>query len=157
MRSDAKGVDVPSVVIKSRVYNSIDTLLKVCPLQGQAPYLINAGLYYSSMSNPNSVQFSLTYNIIGPRIFLVGGTDGPHTASGPSIGELPRHSIDLTIKKNITKHISFNIGIQNLLNQSTTFVEDSNQDGKFTGNGEDKIIIKYKKGSYFTIGLKIQL
>jgi outer membrane receptor protein involved in Fe transport len=144
-------------LIKSQVYNSNDSLLKTRPLQGQAPYLANVGLFYGNKSNPKGLQFSITYNIIGPRIFLAGGTDGPHTESGPSIGEMQRHLLDLTVRKSITKHISINFGIQDLLNQPVTFVEDSNQDGKFNIKQGDKVIIKYRKGSYYTFGIKIQL
>ena len=144
-------------LIKSQVYNANDSLLKVRPLQGQAPYLINGGLYYGNKDNPRGLQFSITYNVIGPRIFLAGGTDGPHTKSGPSIGEMPRHTLDFSISKNITKHISVNMGVQDLLNQPVLFVEDSNQDGRFTRNGADKTLIKYKKGSYYTFGIKIKI
>lgn len=144
-------------LIKSQVYNANDSLLKARPLQGQAPYLANVGLFYGNKSNPKGFQFSITYNVIGPRIILAGGTDGPHTKSGPSIGEMQRHLVDLTLRKNITKYLSFNIGVQDLLNQAVTYVEDANQDGKFNIKSGDKVIMKYKKGCYYTFGIKLQL
>ena len=99
---------------------------------------------------------SLIYNVVGPRIVLAGGTDGPHTASGPSIGEMPRHTIDLTAMKKISRRISVNLGIMDLLNQPVLLMEDANQDGRFTRTG-DKVIEKYRRGSYYTAGVKISL
>ncbi len=41
------------------------------PLQGQSPYIVNAGLYYTS-SEKIGLSASLLYNIIGKRIVGVG-------------------------------------------------------------------------------------
>ncbi|MBA3827855.1 MAG: outer membrane beta-barrel protein [Taibaiella sp.] len=115
-------------LIYSRVTNRYsDSITKPRALVGQAPYLVNAALYYADKSKQNPFEVSLVYNIIGPRIYIAGGTDGHHTLPSPNIGEMPRHSIDITLKKNLNKHLSLNVGVEDLLNQSVKFVEDTNQ------------------------------
>jgi len=142
-------------LIKSQVSNSNDTLIRPRALQGQAPYLVNLSLYYA---NPLSkLEVMVSYNVIGPRIFLAGGTDGPHTPSGPSVGELPRHVFDFTLSEKLTPHIILNFGVQDLLNQRVIFVEDTNRDGKFQPNNGDRIFMSYHRGSYYSLGVRIKL
>lgn len=40
------------------------------PLQGQSPYIINAGLNYNDTKK--GLQLNINYNVIGKRIFAVG-------------------------------------------------------------------------------------
>ena len=144
-------------LIKSQVHNTnvIDQNVN-SPLQGQSPYVFNAGLYYQNDSV--GIQASLLYNVFGPRIYLLG------TKGSPSWGEMPRNSLDLTVSKKLSKRTSLTIGIQDILNQAVLIMQDTNNDGKFTRppknnelGGPDRLISRYKKGQYFTIGLKINL
>jgi len=116
------------------------------PMQGQSPYVLNAGFYYQSDSI--GLQVSLLYNVIGPRIFLVGTNDYP------SWGEMPKQNLDLSINKTIHKHLAFNIGIQDILNQAVLIVQDSNKNGKFERNNGDLHIMELKRGSYYTAGFR---
>ena len=136
-------------VINSRVNSNNSAILsKPRALQGQSPYLINTGLYYQ---NTRGFQGSIIYHVIGARIYLVAAN------GGANIGEMPRNTIDATLSKNITSKIAINIGVQDLLNQPVLFVQDSNLNGKFERQGGDNVYINYRKGSYYTIGIKIQL
>lgn len=124
------------------------------PLQGQSPYVVNAGFYYKKDSS--GIQASVLYNVFGPRIFLFG------TKNYPSYGEMPRNSLDIMFSKNISKKCSITLGVQNLLNYSVLLVQDSNGNGKFErpkqgDDSPDKIIMKYKQGSYYTLGVKFNL
>lgn len=84
--------------IKSKVTfgrgNNIDR-----PMQGQSPYLINAGLFY----NRSGWSAAVLYNIIGKRIVGVGnkyGTGADGTARNiPNSYEMPRNSLDLSFGK----------------------------------------------------------
>ncbi len=116
------------------------------PLQGQSPYVVNAGLYYQNDSI--GLQFNVLYNVFGPRVFLLG------TLDYPSIGELPRNTIDVSISKKISKHFSVNLLAQDILNNPVYMVQDSNQDNKFTSDGSDKLIMKFYRGQYVTLGIK---
>ena len=66
------------------------------PLQGQSPYLINAGLQYSSKTE-NAAGISLLYNRIGKRIWAVGNVQDP------DIYEHSRNMIDLQLSKQFAK------------------------------------------------------
>jgi hypothetical protein len=78
------------------------------PLQGQSPYIINAGLYYNDVESGFAVNAA--YNVFGPRIFSVGDN------LFPSWWELPRHSVDFQISKLWAKRFETKFNIQNALN-----------------------------------------
>ena len=118
-------------------------------LQGQSPYLVNAGLYYQNDSS--GTQVSILYNTFGSRIYILG------TLDYANIGESSRHSLDLTISQRIYKGISLNVGIQNILNSPFRLYQDTNRDGKFKTDGSDKQVMYYKIGAYYSFGLKINI
>ncbi len=137
-------------LIQSHLYisNTINQANKT-QLQGQSPYIINSGLYYQNDSN--GLQVSLLYNVFGPRIFLLG------TLQYPNIGELSRHTIDITVSQRLNKRFSLNIGAQDILNNPVFLVQDTNNDGHFSRNGSDKLIMKFRRGPYYTFGVKFML
>jgi len=137
-------------LIQSHLYisNTINQANKT-QLQGQSPYIINSGLYYQNDSS--GLQVSLLYNVFGPRIFLLG------TLQYPNIGELSRHTIDITVSQRLNKRFSLNIGAQDILNNPVFLVQDTNNDGHFTRKGDDKLIMKFRRGPYYTFGVKFIL
>jgi hypothetical protein len=112
------------------------------PLQGQSPYIINAGLYYNNIET--GWQAGLAYNIFGERIFAIG------SYVFPTIFELPRHSIDLTVTKIVGK-TTMKFGIQDLLNARYRFYQDSDYSDRV---GRDFVnnhpIFTFRRGSLFT-------
>lgn len=78
------------------------------PLFGQSPFIVNALLGYESAESGWNVNVS--YNIIGPRLFLVS------TGGTPNIYEQPRNQLDMTIKKSINDRVNLKLSAQNLLN-----------------------------------------
>ncbi len=115
--------------------------------QGQSPYLVNAGVYYQN--DKSGIKSSLLYNVYGARLFALGNNQ----PNGFSMGELPFHSLDMTISKQFFKHYVLNFGIQNLLGSEIKFVDDINKDGKF--DNSDKVRQSYHPGRYYTLGVKI--
>ncbi len=59
-----------AALIKSRVQFPSGSLERNRSLQGQSPYMINAGLFY--YNDNNGLMVTLLYNIIGKRIVAVG-------------------------------------------------------------------------------------
>ncbi|MFN6945058.1 MAG: TonB-dependent receptor domain-containing protein [Cytophagaceae bacterium] len=114
------------------------------PMQGQSPYIINTGLFYQNVKN--QVQANLMYNIIGRRIFVVGFDEYP------DIYEMPRHQLDFTISKNITKNLELRAGVRDILNNPMILMQDGNQDGVFDREN-DQIIQSFRPGRVYTIGL----
>lgn len=117
-------------------------------LQGQSPYVVNMGLYYQS----KNWQVSTLYNVFGERIVYIGSGNLYYS----EVVEMPRHTIDLTISRNISDKISVNFGISDLLNQSVLMLQDdpNKKDSVFDRNSTDPHFIDYKRGSYYTLGLK---
>jgi len=114
------------------------------PLQGQSPYLINAGLQYNS-SNGNWAG-SLLYNRIGPRLSLVGNDDFP------SVYERPRNQLDFQLaKKIIGQRGEIKLTISDILNNEYYFYENVDTKESFK-NGTDRLFNAYKPGTTFTIG-----
>ncbi|HZY78630.1 MAG TPA: outer membrane beta-barrel protein [Cyclobacteriaceae bacterium] len=132
--------------IKSQVdigANAGGNLARYRPLQGQSPYIINAGVYYSDEDNGFSANAA--FNVFGPRIYSVGDINFP------TFWEMPRKALDLQVSKRIGKTLSLKLNAQNLLNTPFRILQDSNQDQEIKSS--DLLIQKYKVGSQFSLSL----
>ncbi|MFZ4707416.1 MAG: TonB-dependent receptor, partial [Bacteroidales bacterium] len=76
-------------------------------LYGQSPYILNLGLYYQD--DIKGWSGSLLYNLIGPRIVIVG------TPTIPNVYELSRSLLDFTVSKKLGIHTTLKFGAKNLL------------------------------------------
>lgn len=113
------------------------------PLQGQSPYLINAGFQYDSKGGSG---FSLLYNRIGQRLALVGNSDFG------DIYERPRHLLDFQFTQKILKRKGeLRLTISDLLNQPIQTYENRNEQKAFNSD-VDKTFSSFKPGTTFTIG-----
>ncbi len=128
-------------LINSRVdLGVVGSQERIRALQGQSPYVVNGGFFYTSEKGTTS--FSALYNVYGKRIFMVGD------ATFPSIYEMPRHIIDLSVSHQVAKRVNLKLGVNDLLNFQTRFVQDSNRDSKITSG--DELISRFRRGSYFS-------
>lgn len=100
------------------------------PLQGQSPYIINAGIQY--LDNDKDWGVSLSYNVIGRRIVLVGGE------SEPSYWETPRHVIDFQLAKTFKKRFEIKFNIRDILAQNQIWYQDVDKNGKLNKNSEEE-------------------
>jgi len=82
-------------------------------MQGQAPYIVNAGLFYDN--SDMGLMVSLLYNVIGERMMYVGDPNKPH------IYQTPRNLLDLTVSKKLGKYLTLKGGIKDILNQPVEF------------------------------------
>lgn len=115
---------------------------RVRPLQGQSPYVINTGIYYNNVKGDLSV--TLLYNIYGKRIFMIGNIDNP------TIYEMPRNSLDLTITKDLSERMRVSFGIQDIFNAPFRFYQDSDRNEKI--NSIDEPYRVFRRGQYVTFG-----
>jgi TonB-dependent receptor len=128
-------------IINSRVdLGVVGSQERIRALQGQSPYVVNGGFFFSS--EKGTTNFSALYNVYGKRIFMVGD------ATFPSIYEMPRHIVDLSVSHQISKKVNVKLGVNDLLNFQTKFVQDSNRDSKITSN--DELISSFRRGSYYS-------
>jgi outer membrane receptor protein involved in Fe transport len=96
------------------------------PLQGQSPYVLNAGIQY--VNKDNGWALSANLNRVGNRI--------AYTSSelNPSIWEKARTFLDLQIAKNFLKNkMEIKLNIQNVLAQDLIFYQNNYID---QGNGK---------------------
>lgn len=113
------------------------------PLMGQSPYVVNAGLYYADTAS--RLQVNVLYNVIGPRLFAVG------TFGTPDIYEMPRNVVDITLTKAIGARLEVKLSAQDILNQRTLLIQDSNENGDLESTDEE--VMGYRRGSYFSAGI----
>lgn len=112
------------------------------PLQGQSPYLINAGLQYSS----TLLNASLLYNRVGERLTLVGNEEFPN------VYERPRNQLDFQLsKKVIAGKGEIKINFADVLNNAFYFYENVDGPSAYK-NGVDRIFNSYTPGSTITVG-----
>ena len=118
------------------------------PLQGQAPYVINAGIFYTS--DPSGWQVNMLYNVVGKNIAFVGNNNYP------DVYLMPRNVIDITFNKRLSERFNLKGGISDILNQPLLFLQDANGDGKFDRN-KDSSIQNFKPGQVFSIGFSCRI
>lgn len=93
------------------------------PLQGQSPYIVNAGAYFTHPTQNWSI--SANYNIVGQRIYIVGNLQEP------SVWENGRHVIDLQFAKTFNDRLELKLNVKDLLAQDLVFFQDLNGNKKF--------------------------
>ena len=110
------------------------------PLEGQSPWVVNAGLLWTS---PFADDIGLFYNVFGERVTAAGG-------SGiPDIYEQPRHQIDLTWKRPLTAGVRLKVKAENLLDEPYLFEQE--------GNGIRLMQRRYEVGRTISVTLSYDL
>lgn len=111
------------------------------PLQGQSPYLINAGFQWTS----EKFNASLLYNRVGERLALVGNTEFPN------VYERPRNQLDFQISKKIlSNNGELKLNIADMINNPYYFYENIDQSFAFK-KGVDRMFSNYKPGTTVTL------
>jgi outer membrane receptor protein involved in Fe transport len=123
------------------------------PLQGQSPYLINLGLLYDV--EKAGLNFTLLFNQIGERIYLVG--DLTSGAGSPDIYEAPRGLLDFQASKKFLKNkAEIRLNVQDLLNQTQYFYQNADSKTSFQ-KGKDAYRFTRKFGTTFGITFSYSL
>jgi hypothetical protein len=95
---------------------------KFRPMQGQSPYVLNAGLQY--MNNGWSASTSL--NRVGNRIAIVGSPSAASGVGEPTLWEKSRTLLDLQISKTFMDNkFEIKLNVQNLLAQDQIFYRNN--------------------------------
>ena len=113
------------------------------PLQGQSPYILNSGLFYQNKTNGWSVN--MVYNVIGPRIFIIGFD------VYPDIYEMPRHLFDMNVTKKFKNNMELKLSVGDIFNQEVLLLQDANKNKKFERKN-DQIIQQFRPGSTVSMG-----
>jgi outer membrane receptor protein involved in Fe transport len=138
----------------SWIYSRVDlgedpTLIqdRVRALQGQSPYIVNLAAFYDDRDRGFAVN--VFYNVFGKRIFRVGSD------IFPTVYEMPRNMLDVTLSKNVGERLTFKVGGQNILNAPFRFLQDSDRNREI--GGLDQPITTFRRGAYYTAGVTFRL
>ena len=97
-------------------------------LQGQSPYLINAGLLYDVVEK--GFNMTALFNQVGKRIYLVG--DIQAGAGSPDVYENPRVLLDFQMSKKFAKNkAEVKFTIADILNQRQIFYQNNNSNTNY--------------------------
>lgn len=151
-----------AALIKSQVNFNEGDLNRNRALQGQSPYMVNAGIFY--YNDNNGLMITALYNIIGKRIVAVGRPSPNQWEDIPNIYEMPRNLIDLAVSKKVGEHIEFKLGIKDILNEAVMSVQTVNTSvnmADLTGGSDnstrffkrEQIVKSYRPGRYGTFGI----
>ncbi|MEN9333840.1 MAG: hypothetical protein RLY35_1020 [Bacteroidota bacterium] len=145
IRKDLKVVD------GKKEYTPMDTINR--PMFGQAPYLINSILSYTS----DSLGFGATisYNVQGPRLVIAGAIQGR-----PDVYEMPRHIIDFKINKKINANWSTSLTIRDILNTAVRRsyqIDRINNAGNIESTGGWYDYDKFRYGTNFQLSIQYKI
>jgi TonB-dependent receptor len=135
-------------LIRSRVTLNAPTATdSIRPLQGQSPYVINAGIQYQN--EETGTTFSAAFNQVGDRIFIVG------SSQEPSVWEKGRAMLDLSFSQDVNKKLSVKLTARDLLAPDLIFFNDIDNNQKWS-EGDDQMW-RTNFGPTISLGLTYQL
>ena len=118
-----------------------ETLGTSRPLQGQSPYLINAGLDYNNTDK--GIRGGFYYNVQGKTLEVVG--DGFY----PDVFTMPFHSLNFNFTKQFKNNTSLTLRVRNLL--------DDERESLFEGYGGTTEYFRLRHiGRSFSLGYSIK-
>jgi outer membrane receptor for ferrienterochelin and colicin len=158
---DFIGLDGLSLVfngayIYSRVHFAEGSFERDRPMQGQSPYLVNAGLFY--LHDEKGLSASLLYNRIGRRIESVGVPMQNPNDDIPDIYEMPRHSLDFTFSKKVGRYAEIKGGIKDVLNATIAYKQFLGLTEPSSGEKREveQLIRSYRPGITVNVGLSLK-
>ncbi|MBP6827447.1 MAG: TonB-dependent receptor [Saprospiraceae bacterium] len=113
-------------------------------LQGQSPYIVNAGLSYNIPTL--GMNATIVYNVIGDRIAQVG------TVSYGDIYERHRNLLDLQFSKRIWQHGEVKLTWSDIFRSEFMYYQDNNASHKYEAD-VDNIMQRLNLGSTITLSL----
>lgn len=118
---DDFGINFNGALIKSKVVFPEGSKEKDRPMQGQSPYLINAGIFYQPRDL--GLNVALLYNRIGKRIVGVGRSlgNGDNVVNIPDSYEMPRNTLDLSASKKFGDHFEVKLSLRNILSEDVSY------------------------------------
>lgn len=142
-------------VIKSNVFFAPGSINRDRPMEGQSPYLLNAGLFYEH--DKLGLNASILYNVIGKRITAIGVTAQNINEDIPDVYEMPRNLLDISIGKKIGTKGEIKLGIKDALSAPVVY----KQFPRFETNGKqetrEQITRSYTPGVNINLGISYKL
>jgi outer membrane receptor protein involved in Fe transport len=126
-------------------------------MQGQSPYVINAGIYYSS--EKAGLNISALYNRIGKRIVGLGKSNVPNQHINdmvPNSYEMPRNALDLSIVKKIGEHFELRCSARDILAEDVVFKQFPKFEKDNAIYEREQTTKRFNQGQFVSIGVSIK-
>ncbi|MDR3062207.1 MAG: outer membrane beta-barrel protein [Dysgonamonadaceae bacterium] len=145
-------------VIESKVKFPESSIENNRPMQGQSPYLLNAGFFYQNEKCRFTAGF--LYNIIGKRIVGIGKNDSSENSSInnviPDMYEMPRNVLDLSVHKKFGKTWEISAAARDILAQNVVFKQfPEYYDAQGNLQKREQITKLYKPGQNISLSVKL--
>jgi outer membrane receptor protein involved in Fe transport len=127
-------------------------------MQGQSPYVINAGLHYQS--EKAGINLSLLYNLIGKRITGLGksnSSDNNVNSLIPNSYELPRNVLDFTVSKTIGKKFEIRCSVKDIFSEDVIFKQFPIFEKNNVTHKREQIIRQYNPGQSVSLSVLLKL
>ena len=122
-------------------------------LQGQSPYLINAGLLYDVFEK--GFNMTVLVNQVGKRIYLVGELQAG--AGAPDVYENPRALVDFQMSKKFANNkAEVKFTVSDILNQRQIFYQNSNSNTNYD-KSTDGLRFSRQYGTTFGVTINYSL
>jgi outer membrane receptor protein involved in Fe transport len=126
-------------------------------MQGQSPYVINVGIYYSS--DKAGLNISAFYNRIGKRIVGLGKSNVPDQDINnmvPDSYEMPRNALDVSIIKMLSKRIEIRCSIRDVLSEDIVFMQFPRFKKDNAIYQREQVTKRYRQGQFVSFGVSIK-
>ncbi|MDR2382816.1 MAG: TonB-dependent receptor [Prevotellaceae bacterium] len=126
-------------------------------MQGQSPYVINAGLHYSS--EKAGLNISALYNRIGERIVGLGKSNVPDQNINdmvPDSYEMPRNALDLSIIKKIGKRFEIRCSVRDILAEDIVFKQFPKFEKDNVIHKREQTTKRFNQGRFVSFGVSIK-
>lgn len=101
-------------------------------LQGQSPYIINAGI--TTYIPWVGINATFSYNVYGDRLYIVGNV------SEPDYWERSRHIFDCQLSREIGKRWVVRLNMRDLLAQKQILYQDLDKNGKYNETSDNTMV-----------------
>jgi hypothetical protein len=122
-------------------YFPVDTVVRT--MFGQAPYIVNGIFSYNADSL--GLTATVSYNVQGPRLVIAGILKG-----FANVYEMPRHTVDFKVSKNIGKHYAMSLTVRDILNAPV-------RRAYLLSDGSYKDFDSYRYGTTFQFGFSYKI
>jgi outer membrane receptor protein involved in Fe transport len=129
--------DVSVLLNYSRIFSSVRLTDRTRTLQGQSPYVINAGLFVTLPGVGTSL--SMMYNRFGERISEVA------TVFTQDVKEQPRDVVDVTLTQKVFGTLEVKLSGRDILEQEQRFTQG------------DQLVRVNKRGASYSLGISVKL
>jgi outer membrane receptor protein involved in Fe transport len=127
------------------------------PMQGQSPYVVNAGLYYKLQKI--GLSASLLYNRIGERIVGLGKFNSADkndvNSHIPNTYEMSRNALDFSLSKSIGKSLELRCSLKDILSEDVVYKQFPvfrTEDG--AEHKREQTTRRYNPGQHFSLGIR---